>query len=190
MDCCAERNYLQPGAKPLRPNIAARQDRAKLFVAFAAKPSQKAYEAPVAPDGPVRGIFTTRLLEALEGAATDETGWITSTSVIGHLSGEGLVGEAAVEASAGSVHAEHYFPNRDHIVFGKGKLPPYVLKVPLADGVEVTVRRGPTLVVATAIVAGGTATVHLGTGYYKAEAPGWSALFEIAAGSATDVNLP
>ncbi|HEV2816411.1 MAG TPA: hypothetical protein VGW40_04210 [Allosphingosinicella sp.] len=189
MDCCAERNYLQPSSKPLQPATPARQGRAKMFVAFAAKPSLQAYEAPIDPDGPVRGIFTARLLDALAGAATDETGMVTSTSIIGHLSGEGLVGEEAVESTAGTAHAEHYFPGRDLIVFGPGKLPKYVLKVPLADGAKVKITRGPVLPVATRVVAGGAVKVGLGTGYYKAEAPGFSRLFEIAAGSATDVDL-
>jgi hypothetical protein len=192
MDCCAGRDYYQPSLKPLMRKDAARNgDPAKMFVAFAAKPTRDAYEAPLPPTGAVRGLFTARLLEGLRGAAADSQGRITTQSIMGYLNGSGLVGEAVATTVDGAVRPEHYFPRHDPLVFAEVgvQAPAYRLHVPLPDGTQVTIVDGAITAVATGIVADGIVTVALGSGLYKAQAPGFSRLFEIAAGTETDVHL-
>jgi hypothetical protein len=63
------------------------------------------------------------------------------------------------------------------------------LHVPLPDGTAVDIRDGKGALLATASVVGGIVTATLGSGLFKAEAPGFSHLFEIAAGTEIDVAL-
>jgi hypothetical protein len=191
MDCCARRDYYQPSLKPLMRKEAARNgDPAKMFVAFAAKPTRDAFEAQLPPDNEVRGIFTSRLLTGLRGAAADEQGHVTTASLMGYLNGSGLVGEEVTSTLHGAARPDHYFPRHDPLIFAEvANTPSYRLHVPLADGTRVTILDGRKEEVATEIVADGIVTVILGSGLYKAEGPGFSHLFEIAAGTETDVPL-
>jgi hypothetical protein len=188
MDCCADRDFYQKGLAPIYPRSAPRPGRAKMFVAYAAKPNQAAYEGPIGPKGEIRGLFTAKLLKALDGAGADSQGRITSLGIKGYLEGNGLIGEGASD----SVKAEHYVPKFDPILFAKVPVttPKYNLLVPVADGETVVVSYGADVELTSEIVADGRIAVALTAGLYKATGPGgYRKLFEIAAGSPTDVDL-
>ena len=187
MDCCAERNYFQPSRVPVYPRTAMRQDRAKMFVAYAAKPSQLAFEGPIGPNGEIRGIFTDKLLKALKGGAADSQGRITSLGVKGYLEGKGLVGDQPVTLGK----AEHYVPKYDSMLLATipVQTPSYNLLVPVTDGATVAILDGIGTEVTTEIVANAMISARLTAGLYKAVSGGWSKVFEIASGSSKDVDL-
>lgn len=59
-------------------------DRSKLLIGFATQWSRRSREKRMS-DGKVRGVFTTALLEGLNGAASDDRGWITASSLADYL---------------------------------------------------------------------------------------------------------
>ncbi|MBN1992729.1 MAG: caspase family protein [Anaerolineae bacterium] len=82
MDCCRDDYPRVPLYIPAWPEIRrpAGAD-VRYFYGFATKWSRKAREKPVAPNGPVRGLFTRALLEALEKATPDANNCITGAVV-------------------------------------------------------------------------------------------------------------
>lgn len=86
MDCCRER-YPQAPLRVL-PYIDMTDptavDRSKILFGFATKWSRLSREKPM-PDGKVRGVFSTALLTALNGAAADANGEITARSLADYL---------------------------------------------------------------------------------------------------------
>jgi hypothetical protein len=86
MDCCRER-YPQAPLRVL-PYIdmtdPSTVDRSKVLFGFATKWSRLSREKPM-PDGRVRGVFSSALLTALNGAAVDLNGDITAHSLADYL---------------------------------------------------------------------------------------------------------
>lgn len=87
MDCCRE---LCPRA-PLNPphfgsildNRAA--ESVRRFYGYGTRWSKVSRERPMPPDNIVRGVFSTALLAGLRGAAADESGKVTSSSLYNYL---------------------------------------------------------------------------------------------------------
>ena len=187
MDCCADRNFYQKASGPLLERSAPRSGRAKMFVAYAAKPNQAAYEGPVGPNGEIRGIFTAKLLAALKGAKPDSQGRINSQSLKSYLEASGLAGGTESE-----VKAEHKVAQADPMLFGRVKIdtPFYDVLLPLADGTEVLVTDGSHNEITTETVADGRIAVALIPGLYKVAAAGkFNDVFEVPTEDGFRVDL-
>ena len=196
MDCCAIRTFSYEGGKPLMKKGATRQDgRARVFMGFAAGPSLTAFEGPIGPQGEVRGLFTDRLLRGLKGAAADAAGTVRTSDLVAYLSNQkALTGEGIVRNSAAAPQIEPVFPETAELVLAQvgSNLPAYDIRVPVADGERlrvIEVRQGEERVVAEGVVANGTARLQLAVGIYRASAPGFTRLFEIASGTSDEVRL-
>lgn len=86
MDCCRERYPQAPLRVPPYIDLTdpTAVDRSKILLGFATKWSRLSREKPM-PDGKVRGVFSTALMAALNGAAVDERGEITAHSLGDYL---------------------------------------------------------------------------------------------------------
>lgn len=190
MDCCATRAYDFQAGKPTVKKAAARQNgRAKVFMAFAAKPSAETFEGPIGPRGEVRGIFTTHLLRGLKVAGGNAQGIVSTSSLVSYLTNhQGLTGDAPTPGS--STPTGYAFPQTDEMILGRIALPQYVLKVPVPNGGKVRLLNGAGALVTTEVVARGAIRVPLAVGIYKAVGDNrFSKLFEIASGTSQHVNL-
>jgi hypothetical protein len=190
MDCCATRAYDFVSGKPMVKKSAARQNgRAKVFMAFAAKPSAETYEGPIGPRGEVRGIFTAHLLRGLKEAGGNAQGVVTTSSLVSFLTNhQGLTGDAPTPGSG--TLTGYSFPATDEMILGTISLPEYLLKVPVRDGGKVSLLDGAGALVTTGVVKKGTVRVPLAVGLYKAVGEkGFSKVFEIASGTNRHVNL-
>jgi hypothetical protein len=191
MDCCATRTFLYDGGRPLLKKTAARQDgRGKVVMGFAAGPSVETFEGPLA-DGQIGGFFTDKLLKGLKGAAAHGDGVVRTSGLISYFKNSlGVVGDGAV-ADSGSEHAvDPMFPERDELVFARVELPKYVFRAPLADGVVLQIfDTADNRPIASGPMARGAVTLPVGLGIYRARAPNFLKLFEIASGTAGEVNL-
>jgi hypothetical protein len=82
MDCCRDNYPTAPLHVPAWPEVhSAGAGEVAYFYAFATKWSAKARERPVSPGGPVRGLFTRALLEALSQAEADDQGRVTGSVI-------------------------------------------------------------------------------------------------------------
>jgi len=190
MDCCATRAYDFASGKPMVKKAAARQNgRAKVFMAFAARPSVETYEGPIGSKGEVRGIFTAHLLRGLREAGGNAQGIVTTSSLVSFLTNhQGLTGEAPTQGS--STPTDYSFPATDEMVLGKIPLPEYVLKVPVPNGRNVRLQDGVGALVTTEVVKSGEIRVPLAVGLYKALGENtFSKVFEIASGTDRHVDL-
>jgi hypothetical protein len=190
MDCCATRAYDFQAGKPTVKKGAARQNgRARVFMAFAAKPSAETFEGPIGPKGEVRGIFTTHLLRGLKFAGGDAQGIVSTSSLVSYLTNhQGLMGDAPTPGS--STPTGYEFPQTDEMILGRIALPLYELKVPVPNGGKVRLLNGVGALVTTEVVVRGAIRVPLAVGIYKVVSDnGFSKLFEIASGNALHVNL-
>jgi hypothetical protein len=189
MDCCATRTFEYPPGRPLYKHAAARQNgRAKVFMGFATTTSRDAYETKDPDSGEVRGVFTTRLLRGLNGAAADAKGEVTTASLVSYLDNtEGLSGSDATEASSVANAQVHAFPETAQMVFATIQLPTYTLHLNVADGTPVSVFDGNRKLVTQGVVRKRKVNVELGVGVFKAVAGGVTKLFEIASGTKRDV---
>jgi hypothetical protein len=86
MDCCRERYPQAPLRVPPYIDLTdpSAVDRSRILCGFATKWSRLSREKPM-PDGKVRGVFSTALMAALNGAAVDERGEITAHSLGDYL---------------------------------------------------------------------------------------------------------
>lgn len=86
MDCCRERYPQAPLRVPPYIDLTdpTAVDTSKILCGFATKWSRLSREKPM-PDGKVRGVFSTALMAALNGAAVDERGEITAHSLGDYL---------------------------------------------------------------------------------------------------------
>jgi Caspase domain len=190
MDCCATRAYDFASGKPMVKKAAARQDgRAKVFMAFAAKPSAETYEGPVGPKREVRGIFTAHLLRGLKVAGGNAQGIVTTSSLVSFLTNhQGLTGDAPTQGS--TTPTGYSFPATDEMVLGRIPLPKYKIRVPVPNGRNVRLQDGAGALVTTGVVKSGAIRVPLAVGLYKAEGEnGFSKVFEIASGTGRHVDL-
>ena len=188
MDCCTIADYAQPSRGPigLRPNRRA-NGPAKLVTIWATRPDQFAYERAGA-DGIVRGVFTTELLKALNGAAAERDGKVTTASLRRYFRSAGLTGagdaQTSVEEDGGP-----YFRDDADIVFVAGKSQPrYRIHTGLAAGTPVKILyAGTESHFDGPCGPDGVVEVELPLGLYVAVGGGERNMFEIGPGSAADV---
>jgi len=83
LDCCRERYASATLNGPGTPMAAVPPQGARRFYAFGAKYGKLAVERPI--DGQTSGVFTTTLLDALKGGASEEDGRITGESLKAYL---------------------------------------------------------------------------------------------------------
>ncbi|MCP3404459.1 hypothetical protein [Bradyrhizobium sp. CCGB01] len=191
MDCCATRTFLYDGGKPLLKKTAARQDgRGKVVMGFAAGPTLESFEGPIGPKGEIGGLFTNRLLRGLGGAAAHGDGVVRTSGLISYFKNpHGVVGSSVVADSGNEHPVDPMFPERAELEFASVPLPKYVFKAALADGVVLDIWDTDGRRIASGAIANGAVTLPLGLGIYRAQAPGFSRLFEIASGIAAEVIL-
>lgn len=101
----------------------------------------------------------------------------------------GVVGSSVVADSGNEHPVDPMFPERAELEFASVPLPKYVFKAALADGVVLDIWDTDGRRIASGAIANGAVTLPLGLGIYRAQAPGFSRLFEIASGIAAEVIL-
>ncbi|MCQ4163889.1 caspase family protein [Tahibacter harae] len=189
MDCCGtqalEYNRTRPAGLA---NTAERPPPpARVFTAFASGYGRKAYEGAVGPGGAVRGLFTRRLLNGLNGAAANLQGEVRSGSLANFLRNGALDG-AAGESQFAMV------PQEDDMLFAIRPHPIYRVRArrkdgTLApDGTVLTLTSPPGPLQKTAPVIQGWVSFDLGVGLYKLGGDGVDRLFEIGALTPRDID--
>ena len=211
MDCCRDDYPRVPLHSPVWEDIRrpAAAD-VRTFFAFATKWSRKSREKPVSPNGPVQGVFTRVLLEALAQAAPNPAGEITGTAVEEYI----------INRLPHLLTPEEYqeprfeFDRRHDLVLATPPPPPDDLTLTMTEisalpettpghtPVRITVApalvgrpvelRGPDLTLLQRRVAGAEAwRLLLPTGLYLVQAPesGERQLFEALGQEAIDVHL-
>jgi Caspase domain len=188
MDCCATRTFSYEGGKPLFRKTATRANgRAKVFMAFAAGPSQLSYEGPVPPNYEIRGLFTDKLLRGLNGAAVGPDGVVRSSDLANFLRGRPATAAPATPLS------EPTFPFVDDMVLATPTLPTYLFRAALPEGEILKIQTwkdGVETDLFEAPVHGGVVPFALAIGYYKASSASLgSKLFAIDAATGNEVSL-
>ena len=195
MDCCGTQGLDYARGVPPVERKSTRATAAKVFMAFASANGRDAYEGPVDTTGIVRGYFTDRLLEGLNGGAANADTTIRSGSLARYLrngGAESLAGDS--ERSPPRPAPE--VPHEHDMVFPSGNLPTYTIhvrdsagRVP-ANGTVVTVSRPGEPYAQSALVSSGTVGFALPLGVFKLTGPGISRLFEIGAATPPQIDAP
>ena len=188
MDCCGTQALEYASAKPAGlSNTAARPPPpAKVFMAFASGFGRSAYEAPVGADGKARGLFTSRLINGLKGAAADANGEVRSSSLANYLR-NGASGPATVNDQPAIV------PQQDDMLFAAKPAPRYEIRATrpdgslVPDGTSVTLTNPPGPSQSLALVKEGWVHFNLGVGLYKLSGGGLDRLIEIGAATPTQI---
>ncbi|MBC7987850.1 MAG: caspase family protein [Sphingomonadaceae bacterium] len=194
MDCCTIADFAQTSRVPIgAPRHRRAHGMAKLLTIYAAPPDQFAYERPD-ENGVVRGVFTRELLKALNGAAADEDGQVTTSSLKSYFQGSGLTGTAASTESSAE-RPKPYFRDDDEIVLAEivlaeGELDRISIHSGLPEGTAMKIQRDGKATVFDGIAGpDGVIQIPLTTGIYALRAGPVTKLFEIGAGSTSDVRL-
>lgn len=187
MDCCTVNDYALTSGGPIGIEATQRAGGpAKQVSIWAAKPDQFAYERADA-DGTVRGVFTTQLLRGLNGAAAGPGGWVTTESLKRYFDASGVTGSDPVASSAEEVAGKPHFRDADPIEFARAELPMLRIHTGAAEGTFALIQRDGDDWFDGQVGPGGVIEAQLGPGIYKLRAGGPAKLFEIGAGSETDV---
>lgn len=191
MDCCRANDVVQrlntsglPGGKG-RPGEAK---QVRTFYGYATQPGQVARERPM-NGGPVRGIFTKTLLDALDRAPPDPQGHVTGRIVKGYV-------HQNIRTVAGPVEVEDpqfaVDDDRDIVLVSRTTAPGTRVRLhldPFSGPVEVVIFRGPSEVVVRVQATGPDVPLFLAPGFYKAEVGGSERpLFEVG-GEDVDFTL-
>lgn len=189
MDCCGTQALEYTRTKPAGlPNTASRTPPpANVFMAFASGFGRNSYEGPIGPNGEIRGLFTDRLLNGLNGAAADANGEVRSKSLANFLRNGTHNGPGGEDQSATvPLEDDMLFAQRLHPTYRIHAMRPGGVVVP--DGTVLTLTSPPGPLSKTATVAHGWASFALGVGLYKLSGGGVERLIEIGATTPTDIE--
>jgi len=192
MDCCFESTDSIPiEAPPVRKGRLA-GPAAPRFLGLAAQTGMRALECPIEQDGNrVHGVFTWTLLSGLRGGAPRDpaTGQITAEGLQSYLLATMKTFIPPQRLAARDVSARPYVNFDAPMCFcAPNAVPKFDVSIQAAvpDGAAIVVWTGaPPRQVATAVAAGGGATVPLEPGNYVAEAGGLRAGFDVTAAAKT-----
>lgn len=113
MDCCRVRaDDIDEPHYPFKKEIVNRAGDVVRFVAYASEYGKVARERHI--NGQHNGIFSRALIDGLKGAAADETGSVTSESLMAYLPGAMKILLNVVQRQ------DPHFPHRDPITFVSG----------------------------------------------------------------------
>jgi hypothetical protein len=187
MDCCGTQalDYSRTKPEGLSNTASRTPPPAKVFMAFASGLGRNAYEGPIGSNGAVRGLFTARLLNGLNGAAANANGEVRSSSLANFLRNGTLNGSGREDQFAA-------VPQEDDMLFAVPSHPTYRIRPKRSDGslapdgTVLTLTSPPGPLSKTATVNQGWANFDLGVGLYKLSGGGVERLIEIGATTPTD----
>ncbi|HEX8623031.1 MAG TPA: hypothetical protein VF718_13775 [Allosphingosinicella sp.] len=135
MDCCMNRDRSSASLPTVQVQVSS-DPPGPSFVAFAARRPLRAVERPTGPNGEKRGVFTTVLLEGLNGAAVNPYGMITGRSLADWLRNAQLYRIDGADAEDVAVSKEPEILREDQeLVFRRGMKPlTYPVELSFADG--------------------------------------------------------
>jgi hypothetical protein len=191
MDCCTIADYAQTSRGPIGLRNSRRAGgMARMVTIFAAAPDQLVYEQADAK-GLIRGVFTAELLKALNGAAAEPNGSVTTSSLERYFQSIGLTGSNSTTADKESLPRPS-FRDRDDLILATGTtLPTYRIHTGVAEGTEIDIQYGGNASQSRfkgPCPANGIVELPLAVGLYAVRSAGRSAMFEIGSRSGRDVH--
>jgi len=175
MDCCMNRISTLPlSVAPLQP-LNRRSPAGPAFIAFAAQRPLKAVERLFSDDNKVHGVFTSTLLEGLQGAAVDANGRVAGRGLADWLRNALKTRMDKADLDDPDVADEPEISREDGIIFARGIAPktyPVELSFPAAAcGAEARVWSSRPLRSETVQVDADSKTLSLGPGLYVVDVP-------------------
>lgn len=198
MDCCQDvlkaSQVLEPTWTPPDRNKAK---DVKLLQAYGAPRGQAAFERVDEVEGVTRGIFSRVLLEALNTALPDQTGFVTGTTLKNQflqLWGDRYKQETGYDPPIRppDTHDIKLFPRTVAALTADGIQPVlFKLAPPIPDGAAIQIMRGSTKDIVLALPGNALGPAKLPPGLYKAMLTGTNRarLFEVTGAEQTEVEL-